>query len=140
MNEIVEFKPNVAANRDAAEGERRLAEARTLAKLALMSVLDYERERLGAAKTLGCRPATLDRIIETARLKVSEANALFPKPCQRWVVGQRLGFNNSDDHGVVIAAGRESYPSRGKQAADHVLILLANGSGTIKEGWGHDAP
>jgi putative DNA primase/helicase len=38
-----------------------------IARLAALSPLDYERERETAAKRLGCRPAILDRLVETKR-------------------------------------------------------------------------
>ena len=51
-----------------------------IVKLAAMTPVDYDRERTAYAKRLGCRTATLDKLVKAARKDDEESGDLpFPE-------------------------------------------------------------
>ncbi len=129
MSEIIELKPAAAINCEVSENTKFMDEARVLARLVLMPIMEYERARFGAAKDLGCRPITLDKIVEVGRQSIAGFGVSFPEESDFWGVGLPISFNDSSDRGVVVAVGMRNGDKR-----HHCLVLLANGNGTMKEG------
>jgi hypothetical protein len=59
--------------------DHRTEDTAKIARLAVLPVLDYARERKRAAKALGCPVALLDRLVETARSTRSVPDASDPE-------------------------------------------------------------
>lgn len=68
MADLVKFPDKAKAHNDAVLERQDFAEtARTIARLALMDAVSYERMRLGKAKEIGCRASFLDKTVRRVR-------------------------------------------------------------------------
>jgi hypothetical protein len=106
---------------------RQEQEALTIAKLAALPQLEYERARDGAAKKLRCRVTWLDRIIRDIRSKATRYPAWMPNITGNYRVGDPVTVsgrrNGSLTLGFIVATMHS-------HSEDQLLVVLADGDAT----------
>jgi hypothetical protein len=99
-------KPKPKAN---GQGSGDAATDAEVARLAKLSIVQYERERLGAAEKLGVRSGTLDKLVTNERAKQAYAKAAPGKAEQEQVAKtetERLLTELNRDNCVVLDGAR----------------------------------
>jgi hypothetical protein len=118
-----------------ADAARAVSEARELARLGCLNALDYERDRVTAAKKLGVRVAFLDSIIGRIRRDIAAFKGDYKVSHTDARVGKCIDFHNSQGQVITswcIASGQfRWHPDEGKDAN---LVLLADGNATVVRG------
>jgi hypothetical protein len=110
-------------------------EAKLIAALCLMPALAYERERVKAAKKLGCRVSFLDQKVEQVRTAIAQFRADREILCTNSRVGWCIDFKIDDASFVpswCLASGEKRWGERKGQETN--LLILADGNATIVRG------
>ena len=130
--ENVAYLPSVKI-RTGSAGQDFLGATRLVAKLARLSLLDYERDRLAAAKELGCRVSFLDSHVAEVRCRIESFSYRVPGSEERNEI-----INVQTKSGVVMTGWALAIGYKKKFQDDNhgersYLVLMADGSFSLLE-------
>jgi hypothetical protein len=102
-------------------------DALMIARLGAMSILEYERVRIRAAKELKCRVSWLDKTIERVRASAQTLDGYPPAKDGRTHAGCPISFIDNGGSQIMGFLVRSAH--QGGQ--DRHLIVLADGNATV---------